>query len=140
MGSQPGQGTPAALLGTRHQERSPFLHLRSRLCSKSGNSPSETPLCSVQLGKFGGRKLFQRWQVLPGSSRRLDGISCIRTLAETRFGRGGEPGGARSAPSSRECCSREGLSIHGKAVLRQPGHGAGPTCLMAGGQGKRHGT
>lgn len=61
---------------------------------------------------------------------------------ETRLWSGGEPGGARpvlpAAGNARAEVVR--VSIHGEAALRQPGHGAGPTCLMAGGQGKRHGT
>lgn len=63
--------------------------------------------------------------------------------------RGWGAGESREEPG--ECYQQQGMlqpgraepvrvSIHGKAALRQPGHGAGPTCLMAGGQGKRHGT
>lgn len=55
-------------------------------------------------------------------------------------------GAGESREEPGECYQQQGraepvrVSIHGKAALRQPGHGAGPTCLMAGGQGKRHGT
>lgn len=128
MGSQPGQGTPLALLGgTQHWERLLFLYWRLRICSRSGNSPSETPSHSAQLRKLEA----QAWQVLPVSSSSAApgfyGISCapkshIRKLQS----RGRGCTGACEHP--------------GRAELRQPGHGAGTTWPMAGGQPKRHGT
>lgn len=48
-------------------------------------------------------------------------------------------------PAAGNICSRGKaepvrVSIHAETPLRQPGHGAGTTWLMAGGQSKRHGT
>lgn len=44
--SLPGHGTPLALCGTWGWESFPFFCWRSELCSESGNSCLETPLCS----------------------------------------------------------------------------------------------